>query len=252
MYKNIICNLNILVLYLIQTFFFSNKSTFNYNNLRSKFILNILRIEISDAYKCLRSLIHNKLYLSRRLYNLISIHILNNFFNRQMSFFRFLSHKESSRSANKIRWLLSKSTTANRSLLSINYYCVISPRFLCQIYKSKLRSASQGHPTSCTLFLLFSLSSILHFPSLSVHCISVDPAQFSSQRQSEIFSVRDGWFIHLSSVSIPQEIQGFLQLRATFSLPFHGHSRKHILDFIKHFESNLNRLHPDISTDNEI
>lgn len=77
----------------------------------------------------------------------------------------------------------------------------------------------------------------------------MDPAQFLSQRQSDIFFIKDGWFVNLSSIPVPQNIQDFLQLRENFSLPFHAHSMKYILEFIKHFESNLIRLHLDISSE---
>jgi len=61
--------------------------------------------------------------------------------------------------------------------------------------------------------------------------------------------MEEEWFVNLSSITFPREVQSLLQLGEKFSLPYHCHSRKHIIDFIKHLESNLKRMHPDISTE---
>jgi len=64
---------------------------------------------------------------------------------------------------------------------------------------------------------------------------------FSSIPSPSFLSPRNGWFVNLSSVSIPQNIQSFLQLTENFALPS-GNKSQLIFDFIKCIENNKYKL----------
>ena len=56
-----------------------------------------------------------------------------------------------------------------------------------------------------------------------------------------LFSLRENWFVNLSSISIPEEIQSLLQLGDNFSLPFYN-TDKLTIEFIKNVENNIHKL----------
>ncbi|XP_018346175.1 PREDICTED: uncharacterized protein LOC108750859 [Trachymyrmex septentrionalis] len=76
------------------------------------------------------------------------------------------------------------------------------------------------------------------FPS---NLISIHPSSFTSHRSSSLTTVRNGWFLNLSSVSIPIDIQCFLQLGENFALPLND-KRKIIFDCIKSVETGVHRM----------
>ncbi|KYM95692.1 hypothetical protein ALC62_13658 [Cyphomyrmex costatus] len=71
--------------------------------------------------------------------------------------------------------------------------------------------------------------------------IVIFPNDFPSHNSSSLSTVRDKWFINLSSVDIPHNIQCFLQLGENFALPFNKKSRI-IFDCIKNIESSILKM----------
>ncbi|XP_018355142.1 PREDICTED: uncharacterized protein LOC108756077 [Trachymyrmex septentrionalis] len=81
-------------------------------------------------------------------------------------------------------------------------------------------------------------------PSLTLspsNLISIHPSSFTSHRSSSLTTVRNGWFLNLSSVSIPIDIQCFLQLGENFALPLND-KHKIIFDCIKSVETGVHRM----------
>jgi len=79
--------------------------------------------------------------------------------------------------------------------------------------------------------------------SFSIH---VNPNDFHPRDNvSLINSVNNSWFVNLSKIVIPQEVQSLLQLGDKFCLRSHHNSQRFIFDFIKSVESNIFRTDPD-------
>jgi len=86
--------------------------------------------------------------------------------------------------------------------------------------------------------MLLIFLSVLQNSFIPSSVISVHPNTFSLPRSSSLTTVRDGWFVKLSSYNIPVNIQCFLQLGYNFTLPF-VNKNKLIFDCIKGVESAL-------------
>ena len=86
--------------------------------------------------------------------------------------------------------------------------------------------------------MLLIFLSVLQNSFIPSSVISVHPNTFSLPRSSSLTTVRDGWFVKLSSCNIPVNIQCFLQLGYNFTLPF-VNKNKLIFDCIKGVESAL-------------
>ncbi|KYQ53742.1 hypothetical protein ALC60_07325 [Trachymyrmex zeteki] len=72
--------------------------------------------------------------------------------------------------------------------------------------------------------------------------IFIHPNSFPSQNNSSsLTTIRKKWFINLSSVEIPHNIQCFLQLGENFALPFNN-KNKIIFECIKSVESSTHRM----------
>ncbi|XP_018347291.1 PREDICTED: uncharacterized protein LOC108751554 [Trachymyrmex septentrionalis] len=78
--------------------------------------------------------------------------------------------------------------------------------------------------------------------------ISILPNSFPSQVPSSLSTVRDGWFLNLSSCDIPNNVQCFLQLGEDFALPF-DNKNKIIFNCIKGIESGTLRMPLDKKMD---
>ncbi|XP_018343348.1 PREDICTED: uncharacterized protein LOC108749265 [Trachymyrmex septentrionalis] len=71
--------------------------------------------------------------------------------------------------------------------------------------------------------------------------ISISPNSFHPQVPSSLSTIRDGWFLNLSSCVIPHNVQCFLQLGDNFALPLTNKNRI-IFDCIKGIESGTLRM----------
>jgi len=71
--------------------------------------------------------------------------------------------------------------------------------------------------------------------------VNISPKNFSVEYPLD--TIQDNWFINLSDVEIPGEVQGLLQLGDRFGLPpFEHQKRKNIVGFIKNVENNINNF----------
>lgn len=204
----------------------------------------ILKIEISDLHRHLRALQHNLLLCTCSLYSWIPSSFLDNFFKKQWLFFRSFFNKEDLRITNKLHWLSSKYNVPIRSLSPVNYYCTIPPLPSIDKYKSKLRSHDHSSPSSLPPPQFF-LSPIPHPSSHSSFNIQLNFNQSSPvDNHSFLISLNNKWFVNLSSIYIPHDVQCLLQLGGRFSLPPYKNSRHATFDFIKNIESNLSKFDP--------
>ncbi|XP_077255641.1 uncharacterized protein LOC143893802 [Temnothorax americanus] len=72
--------------------------------------------------------------------------------------------------------------------------------------------------------------------------VRINPGKFRDI-QPPITQINDKWFINLSSVAIPNDVQNLLQFGDNFSLPV-CNTEKLTIEFIKNIEHNLRRLPP--------
>jgi len=80
--------------------------------------------------------------------------------------------------------------------------------------------------------------------------VKLDPWNYSNILNTSSFdSINNKWFINLSHVSIPQNVQRLLQLGQNFSLPS-TNTENNIIQLIKNIENNIIKLHQD--TQNEV
>jgi len=77
-------------------------------------------------------------------------------------------------------------------------------------------------------------------PTNEIIKVRIDPTAYSDSLLN-LEEIKENWFVNLSKVEIPHDIQCFLQLGETFSLPLID---KPILtmEFIKNIENNLWKL----------
>jgi len=80
--------------------------------------------------------------------------------------------------------------------------------------------------------------------------VKLDLRNYSNILSTSSFdSIFNKWFINLSHVSIPQNVQKLLQLGQNFSLPS-TNIKNNIIQLIKNIENNIIKLHQD--TQNEV
>jgi len=184
--------------------FSHNSSIRRCKNINKKYIELLLKLELSDAHNHLRN-VRSKLQNSYN--NIISFfprYIVNNFF-------KFHSTQECRRMCNegikidnKIRLLKEK------------------------VFKKKLHN----------------MKSITYDTSTKKEdsiTVNISPNNFSEPYYLD--SIQDEWFVNLSDVEFPSEVQRLLQLGDRFGLPPFEHLKKrNTINFIKHIENNIHKL----------
>jgi len=77
--------------------------------------------------------------------------------------------------------------------------------------------------------------------------VNINPSTFPIDHNSSLTSIRKNWFLNLSSISIPFEVQCLLQLGQNFSLPTLN-IKYNVLELIKNIENNIKKLNIDIQS----
>ena len=153
----------------------------------------------------------NPVHVVSKLSRCLPTRICDEFLYTQEKSCNLLFEKEKKRLELKFLWLCDKKEAQTRVNI-IPIYSVLST------------PSSHDDPTLHVNNPSFSLS-----PSF---LIFIHPDSFPSHRSSSLSTVRDGWFLNLSSFDIPINIQCFLQLNENFTLPFNN-KNKIIFDCIK-------------------
>lgn len=217
-----------------------------FDHLRHRFLKSVLSIEIRDAHRYLRFLHHAELRLIHYISNIIPAVLLDSFFVKQERYFGFLYHTERDRVINKFDWLVERRRRTPPQVPPIKYFCTVPPMEKINNYKFKLRSHSES-PHSAPNPAIFSF----HPPSPpspdSSFFILLNPASFTPPNAPSFISPSSNWIVNLSSVAVPDEVQGILQLGEVFCLPVSRNIRSSLtFEFIKHVQKNIAKLHPEM------
>ncbi|XP_032685326.1 uncharacterized protein LOC116850787, partial [Odontomachus brunneus] len=117
----------------------------------------------------------------------------------------------------------------------IEYYCSIS---YSEVPNRRLRSHSSTQHVNKTCYARD------QFPSMNnsdnFH-ITIDPLKYEKLKNPNLFQPQQKWFLNLSSIDIPTNIQGLLQLGNGFSVP-PTNEKSTLIECIKHLENNMRSL----------
>jgi len=75
----------------------------------------------------------------------------------------------------------------------------------------------------------------------TIHEINIKPAIFPKDEKSSLSSIRNNWFVNLSTLDILYDIQCLFQLGQNFSLSSNN-CKKNIIELIKIVENNIKKL----------
>jgi len=184
--------------------FFHKNSVRKFNNINKKYIELLLKLKLSDAYNKLRYS-RSKLFVAyNNINNFFPLHIANNFFNVHNTQEYKRMYKENKKIDRKIRSLMQKDLDNRLHNIKPITYNITSEN------------------------------------NIMVN-VSISPKNFSVEQPLD--TVQNNWFVNLSEVEIPLEVQGLLQLGDRFGLPPFEHQKKrNIINFIKNVENNINNF----------
>ncbi|XP_025261928.1 uncharacterized protein LOC112637139 [Camponotus floridanus] len=166
-------------------------------------------------------------HLSTEIYRNLPVSVCNSFFNRQSRPLYCFYLKESHRLNKKFNFLLSKQRNIN-SPKPIHYYCYQYPS-----------TANNNFVPQRRFKWSFDKNEL---PSNNIFEVLIDPNTYSNSF-TNLNVINEKWFVNLSMVNFPPEIQCFLQLGENFSLP-PINTPILTIEFIKHIECNLRKLSP--------
>lgn len=191
-----------------------------FKRLLNHFTGRLLHIELKDAY-CKLRFTHVQIFkLCRSIYNCIPYTVCDSFFFRQTGPLQTFFMKERSRFDKKFNHLKLKSISRN-VITPIQCYCSIPPPHKNSTYSSNL---------------IFSLKPDESLSFGEKFKITADPARYGCCQP--FLHLRENWFVNLSTVSIPRDVQVLLQLGENFSLPSFNLD-KLTMELIKNLENNL-------------
>ena len=197
--------------------FHSHRFSKKFFNLKNKFTQQVLKLQIGDACARARFASERCCEISRRIFDFVPVSVCNSFFSIQCFSMHSFYKSAHMKLEKKLNWLLKKSKKEEH-IRPITYSCIL-PRDS----KSEVK---------------FKLDTLPY----SDHVVTISPP--SSVKQNDL-TIRDNWFVNLSSISIPDNIQSLLQLGNNFSLPVRKLNNL-TTDFIKNIENNIWKLPNEI------
>ena len=178
------------------------------NNIKSTYILKILKIELKDAYLTLHKVNREMYKIQEELHSRLPDNLLRNFFDSQYYRNRKIWYIENTKIKNKIQRLISQQRIAtNRSIKPV---------------KIKINSNNNNNVTIIT------------------------PDKFKTP--NNINKIQEGWFLNLSNVHIPKDVELLLQMGDRFNLPLVNNSNA-IIENIKQIESNIRNCTEELRCD---
>jgi len=140
----------------------------------------------------------------------------------------------------KLNWLIHKHRLfIDSQIQPICYYgafeshSAIPPRVNLQ---SDATRPAEGVVKPC-----FSFKPINKKSNMTSVMIDLSPSVFTREETPSALNLVDGWFINFSSIYIPREVQGLLQLGDNFCLSI-GSNERAIVEMVKTIEHNIRRL----------
>lgn len=207
-------HLNRLATYNADLHHFRSRSRFKF--IVHRFVTTMIRIEIFDAHRVINLARDSNFRLLRYISHSVPIDILNRFFNKQSKSLRSYYRNEEERMNNKFDWLLNKQKKLALSKMDrVHYFCVSRDSIQESTDSS---SCSQPRPLDVNNTFEFSFNPPQRHPTPSSFEILIEPQSFHKSSSSAL-SIKDKWFVNLSSVHIPLEVQGLVQLGENFCLP---------------------------------
>src|SRR5580765_2372334 len=216
------------------------KEKIKFGHIMNKFISNMIRNEISDAYSQIRRACSLNMAHIRHISEILPNDILNTFFSKQNRSLSFHLESQRRRFEKKFEWLLAKreKLMENRTR-PVQYYCSLPPRPSNGGSRQMIANNNDGSQSTIRN-AKFSFNPPLQHPPTTTFKVCLDPRNFR-QPVPSVLEIRNKWFMNLTSAHIPLEVQGLLQLGENFCLPPKSRD-KVITDFLKSFEHSIDRL----------
>jgi len=181
----------------------SQNSMRRFDGINKKYIDLLLRLELTDTYQ-LRSFRAKLFSAYNNIIGFFPVYITKNFFNAHTTQEYRRMHREIKKIDNKIRLLMEKDLIKNRR---------------------NIKSITYNTPSNKENFIT----------------INISPDEFSTTNSLDI--VHEKWFVNMSDVQFPSEVQGLLQLGDRFGLPpFEQLKKMNTINFIKHIENNIQKF----------
>ena len=148
-------------------------------------------------------------------------HICDEFLRTQGKSCHLYFIKERKRLDSKLRWLVNKKVKQSIvGIAPIQYIFDSGLNPVSSTSGNTFGSSGRGSLVNSTPQVVDPSS----FPKNSSPSpmIAIHPSSFPSQSPSSLTTVRNRWFLNLSSCDIPRNVQCFLQLGNNFALPFNN------------------------------
>jgi len=209
-----------------------------YKKVKKHTINNILKIELNDSFRALHHSRTQILHLVRQISRHIPITICNSFFTKQDKYLRFFAEREKHSFDQKTKWLLEKSKKESiQHIKPVKYYCSFPMTNTCSSDNNILKNSD---------FPLISFTPPFQ-PDQQTIEVNINPSTFPTDYNSSLTAIKKNWFLNLSSIDIPFEVQCLLQLGQNFSLPTLN-IKYNALELIKNIENNIKKLNIDIQS----
>ena len=198
------------------------KSKPKFERVFNRFVNDMLMIEINDAYRHIQTSQILLLKIVRLISQGLPLGMLNSFFGKQNVSLHSYLVSGSTRIDKKISWLRDKQIRKRqREIQPICYSFHGHDKFSFQTHQRTSVNANALNLTTAQTIIL-------------------DPMSFSPTTSS-LLETKDKWFVNLSTIQIPSEIQGLLQLGENFCLPTHNKD-KVVSEFVKSVEHSIDKL----------
>lgn len=199
-----------------------DKSRVKLVNMKSIFIGRLLRLQIRDLFFKIRSIKNLILVNSRFLYQHTPVSVCNAFFRRQLGPLHSVFNSEQNRLNKKFYFLnMKQSALFNRTTFIKYSYNFSTPNHKRVSFHLKQDTTTHKLPT--------------HGGE-----VNVTPDSFDNNQRG-LFGLREDWFVNLSGVDVPRDVQSLLQLGENFSMPITD-GEFLTVDFLKNFENSLRKL----------
>lgn len=208
-----------------------HSSITRFNRMKKRFITVLLKTELNDAFRTLEYSQTNVLRFERLITRHIPYYICHSFFMRQECSLQLFSGQQFQKMDKKIQWLISK----HEKQMVMNIKPVQYSRLSVAV--DLLSPSVETENNKPWLFTTNNNS-----PELHSYEVNIDPSSFSNNVcGSSLNTIKDKWFINLSSTSIPKDTQCLLQLGDNFSLPSNN-LEKTVVEVIKNIENNTKKF----------
>ena len=212
---------------IFQDYLYNNR----YHKANIRYINNIIKYEIRDAYKTLRLIRKNLRTICGEISFALPNKFLYKFYNKQEISNNNLWNSQINKMDKKIQWLQNKKTKEEiNKIIPIQYHYSAPTE---QVTTQNIRSGySLLRPENIT----------------NNYEICIPAKNFNNL--DNIYTLHNEWFKDLTDIYIPNEVKLLLQLGEGFSVPINDNNKNKILiEFIKYIEHNIWRATSAVQMD---